>query len=86
MRLRTIRCGHGSRHFSETGSSAQPAIIRPPVALDITDQGKAWDAGRGKRRDHCGGCRGRDGDDPADLIVTAYLARWKPECGEGGSA
>jgi len=26
------------------------------------------------------------GYDPADLILTAYLARWNPECGEGGSA
>ena len=26
------------------------------------------------------------GYDPADLILTAYLARWKPECGDGGSA
>lgn len=26
------------------------------------------------------------GYDPADLILTAYLARWKPQSGEGGSA
>lgn len=26
------------------------------------------------------------GYDPADLIVTAYLARWNPESGEGGTA
>ena len=26
------------------------------------------------------------GYDPADLILTAFLARWNPKCGEGGSA
>ena len=26
------------------------------------------------------------GYDPTDLIVTAFLARWNPKCGEGGSA
>ena len=26
------------------------------------------------------------GYDPADLILTAFLARWNPQSGEGGSA
>jgi hypothetical protein len=67
-------------------SNVHPLPLRDTLGIGIAALVEQWTRAAASVGITAEDVEAETGYDPADLIVTAYLARWNPKCGEGGSA
>ena len=67
-------------------SNVQPHPLRDNLGMGIAALVEQWTHAEWSVGITPTDVEAETGYDPADLIVTAFLARWNPKCGEGGSA
>ena len=67
-------------------SNVHPHLLRDNMGMGIAALVEQWTSAARSVGITPEVIEAETGYDPADLILTAFLARWNPECGEGGSA
>jgi hypothetical protein len=67
-------------------SNVHPQPLRDNLGMEIAALVEQWTSAAMSAGITAADIETETGCDPVDLILTAYLARWNPESGEGGSA
>lgn len=67
-------------------SNVRPQPLRDNLGMGIAALVQQWTTAARNVGITLADIEAETGYDPVDLILTAYLARWDPQNGEGGSA
>ena len=67
-------------------SNVHPHPLRDNLGMGIAALVEQWTSAARSVGISPADVEAETGYDPADLILTVFLARWNPKCGEGGSA
>ena len=67
-------------------SNVHPNPLRDHLGMGIAALVEQWTSAARSVGISTADVEAETGYDPADLILTAYLVRWNPQSGDGGSA